>query len=222
MFSIDGPYWTLGVEFCFYVFMLASAFVWRSKYAWRWAAAMLAVAWLWKLGVFFGVPLEKRFFNAVQLPGALDEFALGALVALLLHYGKLDGLRTRRWQRTILIVASGGLFAVTCVHILRSATPYWQSLHLVVWGKTLFCLAFALLIAGRCTAPAAAARMQPMALLGKSSFSFYLYHVPAFLLVHKVWPQASVGEWAVAAIAAACLLSAMSYMLVEKRFSLKA
>ncbi|RYH57387.1 MAG: acyltransferase, partial [Alcaligenaceae bacterium] len=82
MFSINGPYWTLGVEFGFYVAMLALAPALRLRHGWLVLVLMFAVCYVWRANLLVGIAPEQRFFWGVQLFGALDEFALGIAVAM--------------------------------------------------------------------------------------------------------------------------------------------
>lgn len=220
IFAINGPYWTLGIEFGFYMLMLATGFLWRTPYRWHLVALMLVAAWTWKSAVFLGVPHDKRFFYAVQLPGALDEFALGCTVALLHHSGKLEWLRDSRWWRGVLVTLAAILFISVMSYLVRMTVDFWLNPYTTIFAKTLLCLAFALLIAARSTAPAPWWRFDPLAALGKISYSVYLYHVPAFLLVHKMWPDQSLSMWVVSALALTVTLSMASYQWVEKRWAL--
>ena len=193
MFAINGPYWTQGIEFSFYLLMLGTGFLWRTRYRWWLVVLMLAAAWVWKAPVFHGIPADKRFFYAVQLPGALDEFALGCAVALLHHSGRLKWLRNSRFWRSVLLLLAAIIFIAVMGYFVRMTVDYWQRSSTTVLGRTLLCLAFAMLLTARSTAPASRWRVDPLAALGKISYSVYLYHIPAFLLVHRALPDLSLG-----------------------------
>ena len=219
LFAINGPYWTLGIEWSFYLLMLATGFLWRTRYRWWLVALMLIAAWVWKSAVFHGVPGNQRFFYAVQLPGALDEFALGCAVALLHHSGKLEWLRTSRLWRCVFLTGATALFICVMGYLVRMTEAFWLNPYTTIFAKTLLCLAFALFLTARSTAPAFSWQFSPLAALGKISYSVYLYHVPAFLLAHKMWPGQSLGVWAVSALTLTMLLSVASYQWIEKRWT---
>jgi peptidoglycan/LPS O-acetylase OafA/YrhL len=71
MFLINGPYWTLGVEFCFYMVMMVLAPCWRMRHGWLLVPLCLMVALVWRAGVFLGVDEPQRFFFAIKKVGLI-------------------------------------------------------------------------------------------------------------------------------------------------------
>ena len=66
LFAINGPYWTLGVEFGFYMFMLALAPVWRTRWGWGMLPLMLAVSFTWKAAALIGNPAPPSAFSGAH------------------------------------------------------------------------------------------------------------------------------------------------------------
>lgn len=224
MFGIIGPAWTLGVEWSYYLFMLLAAFWWRSPKGWLLIIAMLLTAILWKTGAWFLAQEENRFFLASQLPGALDEFACGMLVAWLRARGffTLGARQSRLWLALAAIVA-GLIFTAVWIHFFYQAPGYWDYFHMVIFSRLWLAAGFAMwVMAGIWLSDFACAirigKYTGLMGLGRISYSVYLYHVPVFLwLAHAVpqWP----GDFTPLLMAVATLAVAWaSYRLVERRF----
>lgn len=226
MFAINGPYWTLGVEFGFYLFMLALAPVWRLRRGWALLPLMLLVCYVWRAAAVFGHPPAERFFWATQLPGMLDEFALGIAVALVRQHGGFERLAPRATVWGTAFALLGGLLFLACMrHLVRLQVDYWSHWGTVLGLRTLLGLGFALLISaflllanGR-TLPRLM-RWSGLGWLGAISYSVYLYHVPVILLMHRaLGPHQAPGwGWIVATVAITLALSQASYRWVEQRW----
>ena len=224
MFAINGPYWTLGVEFTFYVAMLGLAPLFRSRSGWIILPLMLAVCYTWRAGLMAGIPAPERFFFGAQLPGALDEFAAGMAVALIYQRGWLSRFEQRPLMAGVLLAFTGCLLVLVCMtHFVSMQTDYWQSWGTVIFSRTLLCVSFAIII----SAFLVLARNRTLILvmhysqlqwLGKVSFSVYLYHVPIILLLHRQAGNllAPGWLWNVVAMVLISLVSFASYRWVEK------
>ena len=226
IFAINGPYWTLGVEFGFYLFMLAFAPVWRTRAGWKMLLLMLAVCYVWRAALVAGQPPAARFFWGAQLPGALDEFAFGIAVALARERGWFDRLAPRAliWG-TILALVSTLLFLACMRHLVRLQTDYWMHLNTVLFLRTLLGLGFALLIAAFLLL--AHGRILPWVIrwsglgwLGAVSYSTYLYHVPVILLMHRAMGDRAFPGWIWIAttVVVTFAISYGSYRWVEQRW----
>jgi peptidoglycan/LPS O-acetylase OafA/YrhL len=226
MFLINGPYWTLGVEFCFYLLMMALAPWWRMRQGWLLVPLFIAVAWVWRAGVFHGVEEAQRFFFAVQIPGALDAFALGMLVAWGHQHRWFDqGGMSSTWLGGISLALGLALIAY-CLHAYAlTGTPYWTSIWHVLWSKTILCAGFAstlicFLLWRQHQTVLVALRWLGLVFLGRISYSVYLYHVPVLLLAYRHLDFLHARPlWFVATcVAGALLLAWVSYHQIERRF----
>jgi peptidoglycan/LPS O-acetylase OafA/YrhL len=226
MFLINGPYWTLGVEFCFYLVMMVVAPWWRMRQGWLLIPFFCTVAWVWRAAVFYGVDEPQRFFFAVQIPGALDEFALGMLVAWCHQKTWLD-LRGARaaWVGVIGLLLGVGLVAYCLKAYALGGSPYWVSAWHVVWSKTILCAGFTGALVGfvvwRVHNPVLELlRWVGVVFLGRISYSVYLYHVPVLLLVYRHVDalHSSPNVFVMVCVAGSLLLAWVSYRLVEVRW----
>ena len=227
MFSINGPYWTLGVEFGFYVLMLTLAPLWRTPKGWLLIPLMFAVCYVWRAGIMVGMAPADRFFWASQLFGTLDEFALGIVVAFLHQRGLLTRAAS---PKTLLIGGAMALVGVALVlaclhHYISLPTDYWQSFHTVMYSRTVLAAGFALLIAAFLVLAQTAllrntVRFSGLGWLGMVSFSVYLFHSPVFLLMHRhlaPWFGPS-GLWNLVAVALTCVIAYANHRWIERRW----
>lgn len=226
--SINGVYWTLGVEFPFYLLMLALAPFYRMEnLRWKVCLTMIAVACLWRAGVFFsGEPsIWKRFFMASQLPGALDAFGWGCLIAALLFSSR--GARLSKGYVAWGAVALGlGLTAACLMYFARHVGDYWFDLVSVVFWRTGltggFCLILlGLAIGGNRPLLSRIVRYSGLSFIGKISFSVYLWHMPIMLVVRKYCAEQELDLiWfgIPAMVLATLLVASASFYFVERRW----
>jgi peptidoglycan/LPS O-acetylase OafA/YrhL len=225
-FLINGPYWTLGVEFSFYLVMMVLAPWWRMRQGWLQALLFIVVAWIWRAGVFQGVEESQRFFFSAQIPGVMDEFALGMLVAWCSQNGCFDV----RGRSAVLVGCMSLVFGVALVAYCLKAyaladIPYWTSAWHVVWSRTILCLGFASVLFGfvvwRVHNPVLALlRWTGVVFLGRVSYSVYLYHVPVLVLVYRHFGLVHTHpQWFVVTCVAGSMFAAwLSYRYVEVRW----
>lgn len=192
MYGIIGPAWTLGIEWSFYLLMLALAPLWRGRSGWLLVFLFIAISYVWRGSVMVAVAPEQRSFWVVQILGALDEFALGMLVAWLQQRGVWARLRARWPWGGWLLLLLGGALATACLAYYVSLLPtgYFSFPFAVVFSRTWLSAGFALMLAGFIVLEPsrvlqAVVRFTGLGALGRISFSVYLYHVPVILLVHR-------------------------------------
>ena len=103
-YSIAGIWWTLTVEWLFYVFMAIVAAVFRRPpYGWLIAIGMILLGVVWRLVVFeTSTSAADSAYLVQQFPGAADLFGIGMLI------GTRDAHRRR---------------AATCGGMRRSVAP---------------------------------------------------------------------------------------------------
>jgi peptidoglycan/LPS O-acetylase OafA/YrhL len=86
MTPVNPVWWTLPIEFSFYLLLPFLAYLLRPHYWWRLLAVCMVAMWLWRYGVVMWMtdrPVPEKLVAAYQLPGSLDTFGLGMLGALL-------------------------------------------------------------------------------------------------------------------------------------------
>ncbi|CAN5433387.1 acyltransferase [soil metagenome] len=219
--SLNGVYWTLGVEFPYYILMLALASFLRSSNRgfWTLCLGMLVLCLVWRQSAFLFLPPGglARFFAATQLPGALDAFALGGMAAML-HLN--SALRERLIQARWLLLAIGLTGVAFCLrYFMAHSGNYWEDWMSVVVWRSIFALGCAIVTL-------ACAKMQNNQLLhysglpwlGKISFSLYLYHVLVLNFVNRYYGD-RVWEFRLpVSVAIMLAVSWLSWRFVESRF----
>jgi peptidoglycan/LPS O-acetylase OafA/YrhL len=232
--SINGVLWTLAVEVEFYCIFPLIWWAFRRR-PWITAAAMVAIAWIWRAS------LAHCCFDTLfaqweeNLPGYLDIFAFGMISAYLFvmvrqaHHDKLRPLGP--------LVAIGGFamlwMLLTSCYAYRFA-PQWSS----VWqigNRPLLGVAFTAMALGSLVSP----RWWQIVLdnpllrfLATISYNLYLYHqmVARELLWHHVPPYNGDPhydtEWQVrytelAFAAAIALATAVTYLFERPLLQLR-
>lgn len=182
-------WWTLPVEFGFYLLLPALAVLLRPR-RWAWLLVFVPAAWLWRM-LLLATDIEPglRFALADHLPGRIDQFAIGML-------GAYAWVRLELAERLAAPARSDGLAAIAIVALLLLLlAPLWldaaagpaPSAHpwLIGWHG----LASLALLPLLWAAAAGRSRLlgwlgaRPLRMLGAISFSLYLWHYPLMLLM---------------------------------------
>lgn len=185
--SLNGVYWTLGVEVAYYLLMLALApMLRRPRLVWWLLSAFVGVAWFWRIGVFVLAPHDAwtRFFWATQLPGSLDAFAIGMALAAVQRWWpqwleRWRGLGRRSVLAAAVVIGVGALFA----YVLPLREQYWAAWFATVFWRTCLAGAFGgllllFLLLPQTGLASRLLRLTGLPFLGRISYSIYLYHVP--------------------------------------------
>lgn len=207
-----GQTWSLAVEEQFYlVWPLALIALIRRRnrrlaIAAFWSLVLVAVVFrlvLWNVGV-------PWYLVYVQTPARFDTLMIGALLAYLLHIG------WRLPRRISLYGAGGALFLAVVI-----ATAHPEDGWMYNGGYTLIALASGLVILASLDHRSVMGRIlsvRPLRLLGRLSYSIYLWHVFVFIAVHRAVPTSSVPVRLLAGLGITALASAFSFYLVESPF----
>jgi peptidoglycan/LPS O-acetylase OafA/YrhL len=235
--AINGVYWSLPVEFAFYLvapFLAAWAWSAPDEAALRRRALALALAGVvacvaWRAFAIRQVPegaATTFWWTAAHLPGNADAFALGAAAALL--YGAAgwpDAAHEPRWSRRgdalLVLGLAGGVGALYLLDALVEG--YWSGTWIFyAWG-TLLALAVALAVFGIAVGGRIARTLfenAPIVWLGAVSYSLYLWH-PVLLTPLAAALDARAGgflDFAWKAVPPIVAVAALSYYLVERPF----
>lgn len=225
--GVNGVYWTLGVEFSFYILMLALAPFYRQKrHQVTLCLCMVLVANLWRAGVFYSGEnnIWMRFFLASQLPGALDAFGWGGLAAVLM---RRDWCRSRFEAIYSLLAGVLGVAVIVCCmwYFGYKDNPWFDLPSAIFWRTCLtggfFLLLLSLAIGGGRLQLNFFARWSGLAFIGKISFSIYLWHLPIMLLVRKhggEYGMDSMSSGITVMVLATLLVAGLSFYFVERRW----
>jgi len=229
--AINGVYWTLSIEWLFYLFMLVFARPIRHpRLGWLVAMGMIAGAvgyklWMWHQ---FAGRAGLLNFSYKQLPGMLDQFGCGLVVALLLRQPSVRLLVANPWIKSIgLALSTTAAVAMVMLYIQRPPSVlYWANQWMVVFWPLAFCVSAAgviLFIQQFEETIGPWLDRSRLSFLGVISYSMYLYHNLVIGAFARSWKKVAVGgcpEWLymTAAALAILLVSWLLYWLVEKPF----
>lgn len=217
--AINGPNWSLGVEVQFYVFVLLLA-PWIQRVSiCKMLVVLVSVAWAWRFGCTLVFPVQgeqgvwRLFFVSTQLPGSLDEFAAGLLLAKLFR-----SERGGAWLRASPIWSILGASAAVWIALIPYwRFTYWDSPSMVVFCRTLLAIALCAVVFASCTLNSARWLQvtAPLRYLGTISFGIYLWHLPVLLTLKELtWlePQRALPI----VLALTLSLAAVSWHFFEK------
>lgn len=225
-----GIWWTLPVEFSFYLLLPLLALLMRPRYWLLLLAAGIALSVLYRLWVvqkYVGLGGQAVVLTASQLPGTLPEFMLGASGAVWVHYARL---RARARSSPLLLdclfvfsslAAAAWLWGV----VLSNGGVYWQGHWSMViapfaLGVPLSLMVLSLYLGSRVGKALLANR--PVHFLGLVSYSLYLWHFVVLQQLQSVLGETYSGLGALPkfglSAALVVLVAAASYWLFERPF----
>lgn len=224
--SINGVYWSLGVEFSFYILMGLSA-LWLRQSRYFWWLMLLAVvsAWAWRYLVITNQELEPifKFIWSTQVFGMLDEFAVGVILAWLYCNNKLLWLIARPWLAPVLLVVSVSIIS-WFVHNL-TMVDYWNQVFSGVFSRSILTLGFALLLLvfvmlEQFTWFVRLCVYSGLQFIGLISYSLYIYHLPLMRAMQDSFSSSNIGSVGILVVCCVLtlLLASASYYLIEQRF----
>lgn len=218
---INGVYWTLGIEFPYYLLMavLAPLFRHRGRRLVV-TTAFIMIALTWRALVFAFIPASLtdnygRFFYSTQLPGALDAFSVGGCAAIIsMSYPSI----VFRYKELLTWL---GIAVAICAlwYVERHAADYWSNWTTAIVWRFWLSVGLGLIVLGLPGSHLA----RPLTLtclpwIGKVSYSMYLYHFPIIIMTQQALSDYSWQAQTVFVIAATLAVSWLSWRYVETRF----
>lgn len=223
---LNPVWWSLPVEWNFYLVVPLMALLFATRRALPplllvlvLASVMLRAVMWWSIHTY-GVDAVEFYRWVIQLPGRLDQFALGMLVAhalLLKQGGSERGLLVAGTVATLVLVwLSHG-----AGNVVDGAIAPW-----LFFQFTLFGCAFAALTAAAALSQSSMVKLllgnRALVFAGTVSYSLYLWHYPVLQWMRQWansqgWSTAD-WRWALAVIVLSLLLAWISYRLVERPF----
>ncbi len=221
--SINGPTWSVGLEMQFYLVMVWLAPWLARSSVWRVLLGALLVGAGWRfLTTLIWIPGEAtvttQFVYLTQLPGTIDQFALGIALALAMTRRNAFAARFlvvnwRTFTGWLLI----SLVLLTLAMWMVRHYSYWTSTSMLVAWRPLLGAGFAALLAAVVTLPIAGARLfVPLRYLGTISYGIYLWHMLVIISVNRLVPDIGGRRFTLAVLMCTLVLASLSWHLLEK------
>ena len=227
---INMVWWTLPIEFSFYLALPFLAFLLPMRRWWLLLIGSLFAMTLWRYGVVTLLadrPMQERVYASYQLPGSLDTFGLGMLTAML-HVNR-DRLPRWLWtrERADWLGALGLLLILVAIYWLAGArSEYWRDNPIFYcWTPALglgtAALVFSAMNGGRVVEFLFGNRT--IVFLGTISYSLYLWHHPLLEWLNSTSLIHGQGKTRLLMLVAigvplTLVVSALSYVLIERPF----
>lgn len=222
--AINGSNWSLATEMQFYVLMLLVAPWIRTGRWWVIAAVFIGAAWAWRYGVALFVRPSSQlgpfpvFVAATQLPGMLDEFVVGLLLARLLRSELGKRLLAGGWGVQIFLLALTVIALSVAMSIYWSYASFWNYSLMVTMWRSLLALSFAfvLLFAISINVKGVLRKLlSPLFYLGTISYGIYLWHLPVLLSLKRLeW--ISPGTALALGVGLTCVFASVSWHFFEQ------
>jgi peptidoglycan/LPS O-acetylase OafA/YrhL len=228
--AINGVYWTLPIEFAFYFVLpivavrLAALRAAPDARIYRLLAALyavsLAVAIAWRVAAY---PLGDSNIAWIsnQLPGTLDQFMLGTVIAAGLRRWRTahPGARTAAASNAFTLIGLSGIIGLMYYLDAIHATFWFGRDNAVYWWYSANALCVGLLVLGTALGGGVPQALfaNPVAVgIGTISYSLYLWHLPIVLWLLPA--KLGYGAYFAACISLTLAASAVSYFLIERPF----
>ena len=185
--SVVGPNWTVALEMQFYVLMAILFTKIFRKNPLKIIFLMVISSWLWRFGTTLILkpgesnPNNQSIFSNF-LPGTLDEFSVGILIATLwIKSSKQNSFLYAIFNKNYRnFISHLCLFVLTfsfSLFLLKNVN-YWASSIMIVGFKSLLALSFGFLLLATITLPTRSVLLElPLKYLGKISYGIYLWHI---------------------------------------------
>ena len=221
--SINGVSWSVALEMQFYLLMLLATPWIARAHAWR-TLLMVAVfalgyryltTLIWPPGK---APPIVQFIYASQLPGVIDQFACGILLALTLH--RQQGMLLRHlqvgWINFTAWILISLPFLLVAIFLERNFR-YWELASMILGWRVLATLGFTALLAAALVFPWAALwPFAPLRYFGQISYGVYLWHMPVIVTLNSRLPELSGYRFLGCVMAGSVALAAFTWHWFER------
>lgn len=221
--SINGPNWSVALEMQFYIFMLLiTPWLSRRGILALFPLALLAISYryLTTLILVPGTSSDTHFQHVLscQLPGTLDEFAVGIGLAMIIN-GRNESLRKYllvNWKNFGAWLLLGIVMMTATMAIFWPRAGYWDNQYMITAWRTLLGMSLGCLVAAAVTFPAANWDIfKPVRYVGEISYGIYLWHLPVLLTLVAIpgLTEAKLLAWV---LTGTLLLASFSWHWFEK------
>lgn len=232
--ALNGVYWTLPVEFSYYLLLplfaalaLSAQRIGRAREAWLVLCVVFiagAIAYRTLMYTIVAAePIGTKVFILMQLPGLIDHFAIGMLLAWV--YVRYAHRLSNATSNALVAVGLAGIVAMMAL-LDHEFETYWNGHILLFVGYTITAGFMGLLVLGTAGAGALSRALftkSPMLFIGLISYSLYLWHLPIIHWTMRALDHFGVtgdhlGWLAVIAVPLSLLVASASYYFVERPF----
>jgi len=226
----NGVWWTLPIEFSFYLILPMLAPLLRWNRLWLLALFSFASMVLWRHGVvalLAGNPVPERVIASYQLPGAMDMFGIGMMAAVIfVNRNSPSGWSDIFASRDRIVVLGIGLLTAAIYWLNQQASLYWADNPIFyLWTPALSLAVAGILLAGASGGRLALALLgnRLMHFIGIVSYSMYLWHFPILVALKEggfFAGEGSVrlGSAILVGLPLTLAIASISYYLVERPF----
>lgn len=221
--AINGVTWSLALEMQFYIALIIFLPWLKHLGPWRALSVLVGIAIAWRYGLTYVlVPglAETRLqvIYSAQLPGTLDAFGMGIVLALFIHAskGSLPVLLRNDWRACSAWLVFAALLLAIAGQLFIKNGNYWQLTEMIVGWRALLAAGFGALVAAAITCPLQRPGvLRPFAYLGEVSYGLYLWHFPLLL---SLISQSNLrgGRLMVVVFFGSLVLASLSWHLMEK------
>jgi peptidoglycan/LPS O-acetylase OafA/YrhL len=194
--AINGPNWSVSIEMQFYLLILFIAPCIRLAKCWKIACVFILIAWCWRVACFYFVQSDgpqgvfPLFVATSQLPGMLDVFCIGLLLARFIRSDTGLSLleKNKSWNWILLSAAVSAIVSSFVLYVYLKNASYWGLPLMVIFFKTPLALAYASVVFVACTLNNGSwlKVTTPLRYMGVLSYGIYLWHLPVLLSVQKI------------------------------------
>lgn len=187
--SINGVNWSLATEMQFYLLMMFfSPFIYRISW-WKLSLIFVSISWSWRSLILIFTQDTSSTFSlfvlSTQLPGVLDEFLAGILIAKFVISDSYN-VPIFRSKKIIFIIAA--IFFYLTMTLFWKNSSYWNLPYMIIFFKTLvaFTLLFSVYLFFLLDWGIFLRFTAPLRYLGKISYGIYLWHLPVLISIKKI------------------------------------
>lgn len=227
--DINGVNWSLGAEMQFYLLIALLATCLRKCSIYKVIIPTLLITYSWRLFVIHHsdvqTPLDifHFFVWATQLPGMLDEFLIGYLIARFVRSEHATKIFAYKRTPLILFVSFlSMLYFLLTIYLDKSS--FWQFPFMVLFFRTLIALTFGVLILFLCVLKVKKSIriiLTPFYYGGTISYGIYLWHFPVLISIKENLPLLNPSQSLFVTIFFTLVLSSLSWHFFEKKFLVK-